>query len=307
MSGLQLKLDLAFTDTTLPVLQDDPLLTNGSLVLVDLAHPANPAGAINASSGIPGNGAVLNNIAFAQAATLLGTGSQASLSGALRIAGGIADGVKGKVERTAKGGLHGIVSKANALADGDGMSFNVAQAIRNYIASNTGHAFYVSVWDRMTRLGTGGITWHMLHDMTSNGDAAGFNLASLRSSEAQWTEPGGPVTRYNTKPDVNGTLGSHYASGLITKGRYESAANAAQFGAIWGSPTGSYNNAVRGTRNGTWASFAHYRFYLEDLTVSGRSFDTVDALDYANYQRQVLTAGGRYYNDSTPTQPSAIA
>lgn len=48
-----------------------------------------------------------------------------------------------------------------------------------------------------------------------------------------------------------------------------------------------------------------YRFYIEDLTASGRTYAQVRDLDYALYQREVLTAGGRYYGD-THTDPTTI-
>ncbi|MBD7153500.1 hypothetical protein HPO45_27130, partial [Klebsiella pneumoniae] len=44
-------------------------------------------------------------------------------------------------------------------------------------------------------------------------------------------------------------------------------------------------------------SFIFYRFYMEDLTVSGRSYATVDALDQALFDEAFYSSTGRYRND----------
>jgi hypothetical protein len=41
------------------------------------------------------------------------------------------------------------------------------------------------------------------------------------------------------------------------------------------------------------------------LTVSGRTYAEVDAIDHALYTREVLTPGGRYYGD-TYTDPATL-
>jgi hypothetical protein len=71
-------------------------------------------------------------------------------------------------------------------------------------------------------------------------------------------------------------------------------------------------NAWPGTGNLTSAnstdgseSRIFYGFYLEDLTVSGRTYQDVDALDLQAYNIAFGT-GGRYYND-TYTDPATIA
>ena len=52
-------------------------------------------------------------------------------------------------------------------------------------------------------------------------------------------------------------------------------------------------------------SRAVYRMYIEDLTVSGRTYAQVDAIDYAQFTKDVLTVGGRYYGD-TYTDPTTL-
>jgi hypothetical protein len=66
---------------------------------------------------------------------------------------------------------------------------------------------------------------------------------------------------------------------------------------------GSIN--ASGTAKESAPSVVFYRTYLEDLTVSGRTYAEVDALDVALYTKHVLTTGGRYYGD-TYTDPATI-
>lgn len=66
-------------------------------------------------------------------------------------------------------------------------------------------------------------------------------------------------------------------------------------------PTG----AGSGANKDKAASWIFRRLYLEDLTVSGRTYDQVAAIDQALYTKEVLTAGGRYYGD-TYTNPTTI-
>ncbi|MGP5446153.1 hypothetical protein, partial [Pseudomonas helleri] len=61
--------DVVFTDTSLPVLRDDPLLSSGSLILVDAGHTKGRL------SGVPSNGALVNNIAGSIAAEIVGSAS----------------------------------------------------------------------------------------------------------------------------------------------------------------------------------------------------------------------------------------
>jgi hypothetical protein len=49
-----------------------------------------------------------------------------------------------------------------------------------------------------------------------------------------------------------------------------------------------------------------WRGYVEDLTVSGRTYAEADAIDIAEFTKQVLTSGGRYYGDTIVTAPSTI-
>jgi hypothetical protein len=53
-----------------------------------------------------------------------------------------------------------------------------------------------------------------------------------------------------------------------------------------------------GSEFGKLGAMIFYGFYMEDLTVSGRTYAQVDALVKAKYTKEVKTAGGRYFGDT---------
>ncbi|MCB4842518.1 hypothetical protein LHV18_18025, partial [Providencia rettgeri] len=48
----------------------------------------------------------------------------------------------------------------------------------------------------------------------------------------------------------------------------------------------------------TLPAWIFYRAYIEDLTVSGRTWDEVNAIDKAMYEKEVISVGGRYFGDT---------
>lgn len=75
MAGLKMVLSGTFSDNTLPVLPDDPILAaSGSLVLIDAMHPVDPWAA-----GVHASGAALPNIALASAKAAIPAASDADL------------------------------------------------------------------------------------------------------------------------------------------------------------------------------------------------------------------------------------
>lgn len=294
MSGLKLVLPTSFTDTSLPVLRDDPLLTAGSLALIEPAHPANPL------VGVPATAALIPNIAHQESAAALGVADD-GLASVFTIGGAIANGTKGKFERTAKGGLHGIVSQSPGLAAGDGAKLDLNSSIRSWLTTHKAdHEFYISSWTRVTRAAIG--TAGLLAEYGSGSDSA--MILKYRSTQG-WLQNSTPLPAGTFRNGTNGALGNNMASVKTVMGNSNLTAAPNNAGPMWGAPTGTYNNAVGG-----WLvqmpSLVVYRVYVEDLTVSGRSYATVDALDFAEYTKHVLTTGGRYYGDTLPTDPATI-
>ena len=95
-------------------------------------------------------------------------------------------------------------------------------------------------------------------------------------------------------PGYNAAVGSKYGGGVFF-GPTMGLATVDNSGAI-----GSQAIAAQGAsaNKDKAPSFAFYRCYVEDLTVSGRTFAEVADLDQQLYTKEVLTAGGRYHNDS---------
>jgi hypothetical protein len=297
MSGLKLVIPTTFTDNTLPILRDDPMLNVGSLIMLEPNHPARPLAA-----GVPANNGPIPNIAHKELNALLGgTYSVGDLDPKLVYPGSFS-GTKAKLERSGKGGIHGIVSQAVALASGDGAMTSMFAALNNYIKANYGHSYYFSFWDRITRINAG----------TLPGTAAGTEgviESSTAVSKHLMMQVGTQMLNGSGTPGGSrvGTnaVGPRFGN-LALVGPLNSFDSAtATLGAMWGAYSGTYNAAVLASRNSFWPSFVFYRFTIEDLTVSGRTYAQADAADFAEYTKQVLTPGGRYYGD-TFTDPATI-
>src|SRR5437868_2908663 len=104
--ALKIRVGGTFTDPTLPKWRDDPNLSDGSLVLLEPGRDGETTGG-DAPATIP-------NLAWKEAAALTGA-AQGDLDATLSVVGAFT-GTVGKVERTAKGGIHGIASQANGAA-----------------------------------------------------------------------------------------------------------------------------------------------------------------------------------------------
>jgi hypothetical protein len=160
---------------------------------------------------------------------------------------------------------------------------------------NSGHSFYFSTWFRITRTATSG----------------GTSLVNLQSANVS------PTTNYLARQQGGANLPANGRTAAAAIGSQITNLAAPAWSGTKPSGLGSYvsTNLILGfdgvfNYNETLAkasgSRAYYRTYIEDLTVSGRSYSDVDAIDFAEYTKQVLTAGGRYYAD-TYTDPATIA
>lgn len=282
-----------FNDSSLPIIRDDPMLSAGSLFLFDPSHSA------GAFDGLPAAGGLVPNVAWKEAAALMGGGSVGSLSGFV-VTQNAETSAAFKVERTSKGGIHGIPSQVNQQA-GQNYSYIVRlpAAIRDRILANLGNDYYISLWHRCTRanlaasgnqspfhyVAAGGATSNYLFHM-QGGDFApssGPNHAGSRRSPGNDTQSGtGPQI---TAGGVLNATGNGPGGTTIDLG-------VGVFGA-WGSL--NINKA---------ASRVLYRAYVEDLTVSGRTYAEADALDYRLWQ-EAFAPGGRFSND-TWTSPATL-
>lgn len=294
MSGLRLTIPASFTDTTLPILRDDPILFTGSLALHEPASLANPIAA-----GLPAQGGAVPNIAWKEAGAALGSTYTSASAPALFSYGGAVGpaGAKGIIERTPKGGIHAIISQAQALAAGDHATLTLDTAIRTYLAANTAHRYYLSLWGQQTRLDPtpGASTYAEMASIGMGGSVSTRIAALMDNGQAFGQAASGQLA---ATPIVAGNF-------LAAIGNVDIAGTPAANGRVtWGTLTSSLNAAALGTRNGHWPSWILYRVYLEDLTVSGRTYAAVKAIDDAQYATAFGT-GGRYVGD-TFTNPTTL-
>lgn len=278
------------------VLVNDELLpAKGALLLLDAA-PAD--GNIAFPAGIPTSGVMLTNLAAGQASALMGEDSlDPALSYDITGAGGTF------IERSKRGGLH--VSLAPTPDASQYAVIRFPQKVLNYLAANPQHDIYVSLWNYRTRfspvsshslsgafLGATASTSQVLYAITNDGaafpDAASQLAPSHRNPAGTWI--GTPAAQ-----PLYASIGSAQNTGTAVTTPPTAQSK------IWGmGAAGPIPHVVDRANAGTSDIF--YRYYMEDLTVSGRTYAQVDAKDWAMFQRDVLKSGGRYYGD-TYTKP----
>ena len=265
----------------------DPILPDaGALMLIDPMHPSSQW-----ASGVPASATVLENIAIDQASAVLPGLTSTELSPVMTIGSGfVSDG--NLLERSTKGGLHFArkAAASNVLASAD-IGFTTAfKTGASGLALLTAHHIYVSLWARMTYASDysssnplncrfGG-SWQMFGFFTRTG--TGDTVYPTDSRRIGYRAEG--ATNLST------TLAP-----LIQNVEVSSFTTNATCNAAWSGISAS----------GREPSFVFYRFYMEDLTESGRSYADVDAIDYEMFTRDVKTDGGRYYGD-TFTNPATL-
>lgn len=291
-SGLILRTQSAFSDTTLPKYKQDSILTDGdgSLFLMDSR---------TMSSGAPTAGTLFTNLAANKASAL---GIVGDTSGKFVQLGTLVSDGKGAVERSGKGGIHIIVTAAQTISSGSqGFRMQIPLNIVDYMVTNRTHTFYHSQWRQLTRAwastGTSapcyaGIEYgnsNRIMRMTANSgqDIGGFT--GQRISPGRNTV--GPTfeNRCLVPPAGDTLVSSSFNSDTISR-------DLGQWGRV-GQQNTSFTTG--------FASFILYRGYIEDLTVSGRTYAEVDALDKAMFDA-AFASGGRFYND-TYTSPSTVS
>lgn len=276
--------DVVFSDSTLPVLRDDPLLSSGSLVLVDFGHSKGRL------SGVPSNGTLVNNIAGSIASGLVG-----SVSVSPDILTGFTSSAM-VPELSGKGGLHVIKSKVNDT-NATRFTLRLPAAIKAYLLANPTHGYYFSMWQQFTRkfdannaplmiFGESAYSVNFLMNLGSSGAVQGAATNVL--GQATTLNPfvaAGPAKLQLAVSKVTGTLLSLAYTDLFIFGGVPSA--------------GVMDAALK-----KGGSQIMYRVYLEDLTVSGRTYAEVKTLDDALYAA-AFAPGGKFYGD-TYTDPSTL-
>jgi hypothetical protein len=271
--GQKLVLNDTFTDTTLPIIRDDIGLTAGSLALFDMTHSY-----VTPSSGVPATGSSVYNVAWREAAAVIGSGDASTLAFTLY---NTFTSSEGKLERTTKKALHGIVSLT--AQGGHKATLEIAQAVSTYLHANPARAYALFLWYQVTRAAT---------NTTNLRDYGIVNLASVASN-------------FLFNGSISNSLGQGRTSVNAASG-FTGSANPSNVGLqgkeifAWGNTAG-YNglNADNGR------SAILYRAHIVDVAASGKTFAELDAEDAVNYAA-FFASGGRYNGDSYATNPSTI-
>lgn len=294
---------VTFTDAdALPAVRTDQLFpAAGALMLVDPTHPVTPWDA-----GVPANDATVPNIAWEQCAAVLGSGDADTLAAEVYNVG--LSTTAGLVERTTKGGLHAVISPTEVFANANA-GFNVAvpDAIFDYTQSNPTNKYYFSMWFQVTRAATLDGNHKLFSAINTDSQflqaftqTATLNSGTLDTASAVDDTVGG-----NRFRNVANTPGETYGSDTVSGG---TAATLPGHRSVFlvGNRHNVNGNSSSGARRGKGGSRILYRAYLEDLTVSGRTYAQVTAIDQAMFTAVCDTAGGRYYGDEF-TDPATIS
>jgi len=204
-----------------------------------------------------------------------------------------------KTERSTKGGLHVIISQTNNGTSFQGLSINPGQGLLNWIIANPNNKFYYSVWDVLTRAALSAQP-----PFASIASGTGAGLMALYADGSVQFPTGANQLGTKQAPSAWSTLAPRFKSvgingptgGALTTTNFNY--NLAQFG-----PVGAWSNATSfGNKS---SSRIIQRIYMEDLTISGRSYAEVEARDYALWQ-EANSPIGRYYGDTYVTNPSSL-
>lgn len=282
----------------------DGLLPNqGAMFLIEPAHPY-----LSWGSGVPAAGSTLPNVVFEQAESVLST-SNVSATFKTSVPADLT------IERTAKGGLH-VIPKLNVSTNRYAQVMLEGPAWSQYVYDNWQHDFYFSMWTSVTRqhVGTGTppfvgaiaegsigyLADHYLSNSTYPNSGADHIGSLIGTSSGQSMTVGVPQHRY---VGVSSYQRSVSLDGGAAKYQpYQpSGATVVKFQAFG---AGRLQTPVANSFTDPGAVVL-YRSYLEDLTVSGRTYTEVQAIDAEMYNREVKTVGGRYYGDTYTAPPTA--
>lgn len=293
MSGFMIKLPEAVTDLTLPKLYADPIMSDGSLVLLDVGHSAGLV------TGIPANNSKIINVAGDIAKILTGSAVLENMSPNVL---NTLTSPSGTVERTAKKGIHVIYSKvgdANLL--GWNIAFNADNDMKAYLLANASHDFFMSQWSRVTRAAgfdqmlsfmglNKGFNDSILYNIRLNNNTLGLELGKRSTGHTALGQTGVMLRNLGFKNYK--TAGSYTLPAVGSTNFFPFSAGR--------------DNGYATANQGQYPSQVFYRYYLEDLTVSGRTYAEVDAIDNAMYTA-AFAEGGKFYGDTFSDPATVLA
>lgn len=267
-------------------LVDSALPAEGALYLYDATHSGG-----RWDSGVAA-GLSIPNVAAVSALKLTGNSLHGSLS---------KGGTAVVARRTTKGGIH-LTHPETAAVKGEYVALEIPTALAEYVLANPAHSYYMSQWTRPTRLAVNGGAPAFSSTIHSG---SGSFLASLYYNPTganTYPQPSLGADKFISSRTTNyPAVGTPLLTAVGVSGWYGTVPATAS--AIHAHPfqLGGIGAVQAGTIS---PNLTVYRCYLEDLTVSGRTYAQADAADLAAYTLECLTPGGRYYGD-THTAPAA--
>lgn len=275
---------VTLTDPTAPLLPDvDPILpASGALVYIDPTHPAR-----SWDAGVPATGSAVPNVAEAAARSATGLSAEQVSPTVTHL------GARKLVERSGKGGLHVAFSQdETGSATTDHLLITLPAAFRAWLQANKSHSFYASIWGRVTRerSNTAIAGGHLVSILSSGNTAASLFLRRIGD-----TGPAAYPSTARIGTDADGHNLAAPVPFFIDGAWSDFSASALDRGEI------AYLRREPGA-----ASVILYGYYLEDLTLSGRTYAQVNALVKAR-RDGVTGTGGRYAGDTYTPPTSAPA
>lgn len=285
-NGLEWRIPgVTFNNPNLPYDYPDEIMSTGSLLLIDFNHPDYTLAAV------PAHNATIQNIAWDIAKSIIGSGDEATLRA---VVGNTLAANEGLLEVTPKKGLHIMVSKTNHVLN-HAYEIYFPALVRQYLFDKrTTNKIYASLWSKNTRAATAntGVFFAASSNQPTNNFVFNFtwNGVSPASNESN---------RLGARPGDLTTLGNqlrNVASSNMKGADSEYTRWQTRFAVGNASGFGS-------TQQNAAPSMILYRLYVEDLTVSGRTYEQVDAIDKAMYDA-AFGVGGKFYQD-THSDPTA--
>lgn len=284
MPGLKIVLPGVFTNSALPKLQADSLLNDGSLFLIDFGREET-----SPRTSVPANNATLLNLAWDNAAAVIGGGTEATLAGIFE---NTLVGVPamGAVSRTAKYGINVIASQVAMDGANRHGGIRIPDLVKNYVRANLpGRSFYVSIWGRTTRVASAGI-----QSIGYIGDAGAATSYAWNFQNQPTFGPGSGSAFVGSLAEPNSNaVGNFFRAGAVDEWTSTKPAEGSTIGAFWIGSRGIYTSFS----NNTAMSGIIYRVYIEDLTAGGRGYAATLAADKALYDA-AFAPGGRFASDT---------
>ncbi len=280
------------TSFTGPKIYADPILSKGSLLLWDPSHSAG-----GDAGGVVG-GTPLANIASDISAGIIGVPVASARPTLYSVTP--ANSIPSLRQRTSVGGLYGLWSHTSGLTTTSGLGLD-ASFLKEYMFANSDHAFFASIWVRSLRRGLqGSINAAMpLGHLARSSSPSGSNLINLAGSGIA-----NSLGQRQAGGTTNNVIWDTVAPRIINQGRQTWNGNNTEKPANSGLANGplfavgsipGYSGSV----NSPGVSGIIERVYLEDLTVSGRTYAEVDAIDFAMFTA-AHAEGGAWFGDTYP-------